>query len=196
MIVGLTGGIGSGKSTVLHLFKELGHPCYIADTEAKRLMQEDAGLKSRIVSLLGEEAYHKGALNRTFIAQRVFTDKKLLQQLNAIVHPTVRTDFSLFVKQQGSNAVIIYEAAILFESGSDKNCDYIITVISDIKDRIDRLMARDGSSVEEIQNRMNQQLSDEEKIKKSAFVIRNNQLQDTKCQVRIISKILSKVVKI
>ena len=100
------------------------------------------------------------------------------------------------MKQQGSNAVIIYEAAILFESGSDKNCDYIITVISDIKDRIDRLMARDGSSVEEIQNRMNQQLSDEEKIKKSAFVIRNKQLQDTKDQVRIISKILSKVVKI
>ncbi len=196
MIVGLTGGIGSGKSTVLNFFKEQGFKTYVADVEAKKLMHEDAELRKRIIDLFGEEAYNEKGLNRVLLAEKAFNNKNLLQQLNALVHPKVRADFSSFVKQQAENSVIIYEAAILFESGNHKNCDYIITVVSNLNDRIDRLLDRDDLTREEIQKRMNQQSSDEEKVRKSQFVIRNNLLEHTQWQVATISKILSKIVKI
>lgn len=196
MIVGLTGGIGSGKSTVLRFFEQQGFKTYVADIEAKRLMHENAELRRQIIDLFGEEAYNSEGLNRAYLAQKAFNNKKLLQQLNALVHPKVRADFSSFMKQQAENSVIIYEAAILFESGNHKNCDFIITVVSNLGDRIDRLLARDNSTREEIQKRMTQQSSDEEKVRKSHFVIRNNELEHTKWQVATISKILSKIVKI
>jgi len=196
MIIGLTGGIGSGKSTVLGFFKELGFKTYVADTEAKRLMHENLELRQQIIDLFGPEAYDVAGLNRTFIAEQVFDNKELLQQINALVHPKVRADFISFQHRQPEDAIIIYEAAILFESGNDKNCDYVITVVSNMKDRIERLVSRDHFSKEEIQKRMNQQSSDEEKVRKSQFVIRNNQLEHTKWQVATISKMLSKIVKI
>lgn len=196
MIIGLTGGIGSGKSTVLEFFKELGYETYVADIEAKRLMHEDAELKNQIIELFGPKAYCNEVLNRSFISEQVFNDKNLLQQLNALVHPKVRADFISFKERQPESAMIIYEAAILFESGNHKNCDIIITVISNLNDRIDRLLARDKSSKEAIQKRMSQQSSDEEKMKKSHFIIKNNQLNYTKLQVATINNILSKIVKI
>lgn len=196
MIIGLTGGIGSGKSTVLNFFKELGFKTYIADFEAKQLMVSDAILIEQITELFGSEAYENGTLNRAFIASKVFDNKALLQQLNGLVHPRVRNHFESFVAEAGPDVIIIYEAAILFESGSHKNCDYIITVVSDIKERIQRVIARDNTKEAAIKKRIENQSSDIEKIKKSHFVIQNKQLHNTKEQVVTISEILSKIVKI
>ena len=196
MIIGLTGGIGSGKSTVLEFFRELGCKIYVADVEAKRIMHENAELKQQIIDLFGSNAYAEGELNRAFISEKVFNNKNILQQLNALVHPKVKEDFISFKQNQPENSIIIYEAAILFESGNYKNCDFIITVISNLEDRFKRLLARDQSTRDDIQKRMNQQISDEEKMKKSHFIIRNNELDDTKRQVVTISNILSKIVKI
>ena len=196
MIIGLTGGIGSGKSTVLEFFRELGYKIYVADLEAKRIMHEDKELKQQIIDLFGSKAYVEGELNRSFISKKVFNNKKLLQQLNALVHPKVRIDFTSFIEKQPKNTIIVYETAILFESGNHKNCDFIITVISNLEDRIKRLLVRDQSTKDEIQKRMNQQSSDEEKMSNSHFIIRNNELNFTKMQVLTISNILSKIVKV
>lgn len=196
MIVGLTGGIGSGKSTVLNFFKELGLTTYVADTAAKRLMHEDLELRAQIINLLGSEAYTEEGLHRSYIASKVFKNKVLLQKLNALVHPKVRADFQMFVSKQPENSIIIYEAAILFESGNDKNCDFIITVVSNLNDRIERIAVRDNSTKEAIENRIRNQSSDEEKVRKSHFVIRNNHLRHTKIQVATINELLSKIVKI
>ena len=196
MIIGLTGGIGSGKSTVLGFFQELGYKTYVADIEAKRLMHEDAALKQQIIDLFGSKAYSEGELNRPYLSKKAFNDKNLLQQLNALVHPKVRADFITFKEKQSKNSIIIYEAAILFESGTHRYCDYIITVISNLEDRMERLLVRDQTTRDEIQKRMHQQSSDEEKMRKSHFIIRNHQLNYTKMQVVTISNILSKIVKI
>jgi dephospho-CoA kinase len=191
-IIGLTGGIGSGKSTVLALFKALGAVAYVADNEAKKLMNSDAALRNQIIKLFGEQAYKNGELNRTFIASVVFNNSEKLNALNALVHPKVREDFQHFIKNQKADFVI-YEAAILFESGSDKLCDHIITVIADFENKIERIMRRDGVSEVQVLERMENQSDDEFKIKKSDFVIRNNHLEATKDQVSTIFEMLKKL---
>ena len=191
-IIGLTGGIGSGKSTVLALFKELGVLAYIADIEAKKLMNADAELRNQIIKLFGEQAYQNEKLNSAFIASVVFNNTEKLNALNALVHPKVREDFQHFIKIQKADFVI-YEAAILFESGSDQFCDYIITVIADFDHKIERIMKRDGVSEAQIMERMKNQSDDDLKIKKSDFVIRNNHLDDTKQQVLTIFEMLKKL---
>ncbi|HSQ45792.1 MAG TPA: dephospho-CoA kinase [Lutibacter sp.] len=191
-IIGLTGGIGSGKSTVLALFKELGVLTYIADIEAKKLMNADAELRNQIIKLFGEQAYQNEKLNSAFIASVVFNNTEKLNALNALVHPKVREDFQHFIKIQKADFVI-YEAAILFESGSDQFCDYIITVIADFDHKIERIMKRDGVSEAQIMERMKNQSDDDLKIKKSDFVIRNNHLDDTKQQVLTIFEMLKKL---
>ncbi|MDF1518443.1 MAG: dephospho-CoA kinase [Lutibacter sp.] len=191
-IIGLTGGIGSGKSTVLALFKVLDALTYVADTEAKKLMNEDAALKYQIIELFGEQAYVNQKLNSVYIASVVFGNKEKLTALNGLVHPKVREDFQQFIKNQKADFVI-YEAAILFESGSDQFCDYIITVIADFDNKIERIMKRDGVSEAQIMERMQHQLNDDFKIKKSDFVIRNNHLNATKQQVLTIFKMLKKL---
>lgn len=188
-IIGLTGGIGSGKSTVLELFKSLGVLTYVADIEAKKLMNADATLKNQIIKLFGEKAYQNGVLNSAFIASDVFKNTENLNALNALVHPKVREDFKHFIKTQKADFVI-YEAAILFESGSDQFCDFIITVIADFDHKIERIMKRDGVSQAQIMERMKNQSADDLKIKKSDFVIRNNHLDDTKQQVLTIFEML------
>ncbi|MDP3944487.1 MAG: dephospho-CoA kinase [Lutibacter sp.] len=191
-IIGLTGGIGSGKSTVLALFKALGAVTYVADIEAKKLMNTDDGLKNQIIKLFGEKAYEKGALNRTYISSVVFNNEEKLNALNALVHPKVREDFQHFIKNQKADFVI-YEAAILFESGSNQICDYVITVIADFEHKIERIMKRDGVSEAQVLERMKNQSEDDYKIKKSDFVIRNNHLDDTKKQVFTIFELLKKL---
>ncbi|MDO9275104.1 MAG: dephospho-CoA kinase [Lutibacter sp.] len=191
-IIGLTGGIGSGKSTVLALFAELGVATYIADNQAKKLMNSDAQLKNQIINLFGEKAYALGELNSAYIASHVFNNKEKLKALNALVHPKVREDFQYFIEKTNADFVI-YEAAILFESGSDKLCDYIITVSSSFENKINRVMKRDGVSEAQILERMKHQSTDGFKIKKSNFVIRNNNLEDTKCQVSTIFELLKKL---
>jgi dephospho-CoA kinase len=191
-IIGLTGGIGSGKSTVLALFKALGAVTYVADTEAKKLMNTDDELKNQIIKLFGEKAYEQGELNRTYISSVVFNNEEKLNALNALVHPKVREDFHHFIKKQKADFVI-YEAAILFESGSNQICDYVITVIADFKHKIERIMKRDGVSEAQVLERMKNQSEDDYKIKKSDFVIRNNHLDDTKKQVFTIFELLKKL---
>ncbi len=191
-IIGLTGGIGSGKTTVLELFKELRCATYVADIEAKKLMSSNAKLISNIKQLLGDEAYINGDLNRNYIAKIVFNNKEKLTALNALVHPVVREDFKNFVKKSKSE-IIIYEAAILFESGSDTLCDYIITVVTDINERIDRIIKRDSVTKQQVLERMQHQLNDEDKIEKADFVINNSNFFNTKTQVNTIYKILLKL---
>jgi dephospho-CoA kinase len=191
-IIGLTGGIGSGKSTVLAFFKALGALTYVADIEAKKLMNADTAIRNQIQKLFGEQAYENENLNSAYIASVVFNDKEKLIALNALVHPKVREDFQHFRKTQKADFVI-YEAAILFESGSDKFCDYIITVIADFNHKMERIMKRDGVSEAQILERIKNQSTDDYKIKKSDFVIRNNHLDDAKQQVLTIFEMLKKL---
>ncbi|WP_456423600.1 dephospho-CoA kinase [Lutibacter sp.] len=184
-IIGLTGGIGSGKSTVLELFGNLGATVYIADVEAKKLMNTNKELKKQLIALFGSEAYTNNKLNKKYIASIVFKDKEKLEGLNKLIHPKVQKHFAEFVKKCKTN-IVIYEAAILFESGSSTMCDFIITVIANFEDKMDRIMKRDGASKQQILDRMKNQLEDSFKIRKSNFVIRNNNLKDTKIQVSTI----------
>jgi dephospho-CoA kinase len=191
-IVGLTGGIGSGKTTVLQFFKEIGATTYIADVAAKKLMNTNKDLKHQIIKIFGEHVYKNDALDRKYLAKIVFEDASKLKELNKIVHPKVKEHFKKFI-QKCTNNIIVYESAILFESGSDTFCDCVITVIADYKAKIKRLNLRDGFSEAEIKARMQHQSKDIYKIEKANFVIKNNHLEDTKTQVSTIYKILQKI---
>ena len=188
-IVGLTGGIGSGKSTVLEMFNKLGAEIFVADIEAKKLMNTNKELINEIKQLFGENAYLNNKLNRGFIASVVFTNKEKLAVLNKLVHPKVGEHFKYFIKKSKAK-IIMYESAILFESGSDKMCDYIISVTANFDDKIERVMKRDGATKQQILDRMKNQLNDDFKIKNSNFVINNNSLEVTKQQVTTINNII------
>ena len=189
MVVGLTGGMGSGKTTVANYFKELDIPVYIADNAAKALMNTNAEVKSKVLSLFGDLAYRDNEIDRKYIAGQVFNDQQKLQQLNNIIHPAVFLDFQNWKNKQKS-PYVIYEAAILFETGGYKKCDLVILVTAPLEERIKRLQARDGSSVEEIEARIQYQWSDNEKRKLADFEIVNSNLPATKEQVRNLHEIL------
>ncbi len=188
-IVGLTGGIGSGKTTVASLFSELGAPIYIADIEAKKLTDSSKVIRRELVDLLGESAYDGKKLNRRFVADKIFNDKKLLEAVNGIIHPKVAAHFKKWVSVQKA-AYVIKEAAILFENGSYKDCDLVILVTAPKALRISRVMARDNSSEIEVERRMKNQWSDEEKRKLADIIIENIDLQDTEKQVKAIHQSL------
>jgi len=172
--VGITGGIGSGKTTVCKLFEEIDIPVYYADTEAKRLMNSDKKLKSAIKELLGDEAYYKnGRLNRGYVASIVFKDKKKLEALNNIVHPAVATDGNRWFEQQNSTYAI-KEAALLIESGSYKQLDFLIVVTAPVEMRIKRVVKRDKSSYSEVKRRIENQLPEIQKKKVADFIIDNS----------------------
>jgi len=172
--VGLTGGIGSGKSTVAAIFETLGIPVYYADKEAKRLMNEDQGLIQSVKNLLGEESYINGILNREYIASVVFNEPKKLEQLNQLIHPLTITDSQNWLLQQ-STPYAIKEAALIFESNSESHLDVIIGVTSPESLRIKRVMERDGIDETAVRQRMSRQMSEAEKIKRCDFVINNNE---------------------
>lgn len=171
-IVGLTGGIGSGKSTVAKIFQHLGVPVYIADEEAKKLMHAPAVVQ-KINSLLGESSYVEGVLNRPYIASKVFRDQNLLNRLNAIVHPEVKKHFKEWLKKQ-EGTYVIKEAAILFENGSYKDCDKTILVTASEPERISRVMQRDRVSENEVKERIKNQWPDAKKVKLADLVIENS----------------------
>ena len=171
-IVGLTGGIGSGKSVILEVFSSYGVPCYQADNRAKELMQKSPELIRQIKVLFGEDIYQDKKLNRSKLADIVFGDKKKLKSLNALVHPLVNKDFQFFLNQQNT-AYVIKEAAILFETGVAKDCDETILVTAPEKLRIQRVMKRDKLNAEHIKSRMSHQWSDEKKIPLANYVINN-----------------------
>ncbi|MEO6347476.1 MAG: dephospho-CoA kinase [Aquaticitalea sp.] len=195
IVVGLTGGIGSGKTTVARLFEALGIPIYIADVEAKRLMNTSKIIQRKLIDLFGEEAYVNYELNRPFIASKIFNNASLLAKMNQLVHPKVGQDFNRWVKKQSSDYVI-KEAAIIFEQKMQSQYDYIITVTADIDEKIARLIKRDNTSKSKIMEIMNIQMSDAEKIRISDFVIVNNDLKKTENQVlEIHRKILQNIGK-
>lgn len=172
-VAGITGGIGSGKSTAAKFFEELGIPVYNSDTRAKTIQNENSEVKVKIITAFGEEAYNENGLNKPFISKQVFQNNEKLKLLNSIVHPAVFQDFEDWKKAQKSD-IVMKEAAILIESGSYKNCDVVISVVVDVETRIARTIERDGLSREEILARINNQISDEERIAKSDFIIDNN----------------------
>jgi dephospho-CoA kinase len=188
-IIGLTGGIGSGKTTLATYLKSLGIPVFIADDEAKKLMQS-LEVIAEIQTVFGTTIFENGVLNRQQLAAIVFSNPEKLSQLNAIIHPAVKKQFGFWLDQYQSEPFVVYEAAILFESGSYKNCDSIITITAPLEDRITRVMQRDNSTREQVLHRINTQWTDEQRIAKSNFVIENSDAQQAKNSIDEILKIL------
>lgn len=173
MIVGLTGGIGAGKSLVASLFLEKNIPIYIADREAKQLMHQHPEIVKDVTALFGEQAYIQGQLNRKYIAGKVFQQKEMLKSLNEIVHPRVHEHFQEFVKEQNA-PYVIYESAIIFENKRESLFDKIITVSALLEKRVQRVVERDGITIEDVKARIANQMDESLKIEKSDFVIHNN----------------------
>ncbi|RXJ50756.1 dephospho-CoA kinase [Gelidibacter gilvus] len=192
-IVGLTGGIGSGKTTVAKMFQELGVPLYIADDRAKVLMNTSKIIRRKLIHLFGEEAYKDNELNRPFLASKIFENANLLKQMNAIVHPKVGADF-LRWKEKQTAVYVLKEAAIIFENNMASQYDLIITVVADLDQRIARVINRDNTTEAKVLAIVNNQLSDDEKAKQSDFVIINHDLEQTKVQVLKIHQQLLKTI--
>lgn len=191
-IIGLTGGIGSGKSTVAAYMASKGIPVYIADEEAKNIM-ECENIKQKIQNLFTESILNSDkTLNRKKIAQLVFNNPEKLKELNAIVHPKVRLHFSNWLKEHKNYPFVIKEVAILFETGGNKECDKVILITAPVSLRVERAMKRDNLTKDEILVRINNQFSDEEKIKMSDFVVENINLKETFLNIDKILKILAK----
>lgn len=173
--VGVTGGIGSGKTLVCQVFEKLGIPVYHADEEARRLMEEDQALMDRMVELFGEEAYLGRALNRRYLAEVVFGNRERLNGLNALVHPAVKKDYQQWLAEQKGVPYVVEEAAILFESGASRWMDLVVMVYAPEELRISRVMARDGVEEETVRKRMIHQMGEEEKRERADLVIVNDE---------------------
>ncbi len=188
-IIGLTGGIGSGKTTVAKYMQSLGIPVYISDLEAKKVM-EFPQIISKIQTAFNDSIVTNNKLDRDKLATIVFNHPDKLKELNAIVHPAVKNHFESWVKEHQGAPIIVKEAAILFESGSYKDCDAIISVVAPMEVRIERVIKRDNTTSEKIMQRINNQLSDDDRIARSQYVITNITIEDTKNQVDKILNLL------
>lgn len=171
--IGITGGIGSGKSYVCAILEKMGYPVYYSDLASKQLTVSHPEIRQGLITLLGEEVFQNNELNRPFLASKLFQDDFVRQQVNAIIHPVVRADFNNWSQKQTS-PVVFNEAAILIETGSYKTLDFLVLVTADQELRIERTMNRDTISREEVLARMSKQWSDEEKMKYADFVIYND----------------------
>ncbi len=186
-VIGLTGGIGSGKSTIAKMFIDLGIPVYFSDLEAKILMQKSKIIKRKLIQKFGEEVYENNMLNKPFLANIIFNDKEALQYVSSVVHPKVNQHFKRWIKKQQA-AYIIQENAILFENGTADFFDYIIVVTAPKKTRIERVMKRDKILENQVLERMHNQWKESEKIKKSDFIIENIDLKKAEKKVLQIHK--------
>lgn len=183
MVVGITGGIGSGKSTACQIFRVLGIPIYDADSRAKWLMERDPQLQASIKNLLSEQAYDSdGRLNNAYIAELVFKNPALLAKLNALVHPAVAVDTSKWLEAQTS-PYVLKEAALLFESGASRNMDAVIVVHADEQIRIERVMLRNKITEEQVKDRINRQMPETEKLRLADYIILNDGSQSLIRQV-------------
>jgi len=189
-IIGLTGGIGSGKSTIANFFKEFGLPVYIADDEARRIMDTQY-IVNQIKHVFGNAIFDNEILDRAKLADIVFNDSDQLSKLNGIIHPAVKKDFNEWLIKHNEYSHVVYEAAILFESGRYKDCDIVITVSAPEKTRIDRVVKRDNTTTEQVLSRIKMQWKDEERESKSDFIIPNENLKIAKEEVLKILKILN-----
>ncbi len=176
--IGVTGGMGSGKTTVCKVFEILGIPVFYADAVAKSIMYTDQVLRQDIIKSFGEKSYsERGDLNRSYLSAIVFNSKTELEKLNALVHPAVFRAFDLWVESQEAVPYVVKEAALLFESDSYKMCDQTVLVKSPLEIRIERIKLRDGITREEIESRMNRQFSDEVKEKLADHILINDERQ-------------------
>lgn len=191
-IVGLTGGIGSGKSTIAEYIHSKGIPVYIADDQAKKIMG-DPEIVKKVREIFEENVVENEKLNRKKIAELVFSSPNLLQKLNEIIHPAVRENFNKWLKNNEKSNFIVKEAAILFESGGYKDCDKIILVTAPQDIRIERVMNRDKVSREQVLDRMKNQWSDEQKAAFSDYIIDNTDLSISLKEVDLILKELNKM---
>ena len=171
--IGLTGGIGSGKSVVAKIFKALQIPVFNSDLRARSILETDLAVRKAIVNLLGKKAYHGPVPDRVFIASKVFEDERLRSELNQIVHPAVGRAFNEWVQQNTESPYLIKEAAIIFETGIHKGLDATILVVAPKDVRIDRIKVRDDMSARDVQNRMDAQWTDEKKAALADFIIHN-----------------------
>jgi dephospho-CoA kinase len=190
-VVGLTGGIGSGKTTILSMFLDLGVPVYIADVEAKKLTNTSKVIRKKIIALLGENSYLKTEINKKYVADMIFNDDELLKKVNKIIHSKVANHFKKWVDKQ-NGLYCIKETAILFETANYKLCDYTILITSPKEERIKRLKKRDQLTRKEIENRMNNQWSDIEKSQLADAVIENALLKNTQKKVEEVHLFLLK----
>lgn len=189
-IIGLTGGIGSGKSTIAKFFSELGVPVYVADTQAKKIMDYPSTIQE-VQSIFGEKVLDENQkLDRKKIASIVFNHPEKLKALNSVIHPKVAEDFSQWLNQHNHHAYVIKEVAIIFETHSEDQYDKIILVTAPEEIRIQRVMERDKISKEQVEERIKNQLSDQEKINKSDFIIMNIDLETSKNEIKKLHKIL------
>ena len=171
--IGLTGGIGAGKTTVAHIFEVLGIPIYFADDAAKKLMNENENLRQEIIKNFGSESYVDGKLNRRFLAEAIFSDSKKTLLINSIIHPATLADAEKwFHEQQGPYA--IKEAALIFEANAENNLDLVIGVSSPLEIRLQRVMKRDGITLEAVEKRMQHQMEENKKMERCDFIIFNN----------------------
>lgn len=176
--VGITGGIGSGKTTVCKVFELLNVPVYYADVEAKQILNSNDEVKLNIRKAFGNEVFNEGnEIDKMKLATFVFNNKEKLDTLNSLIHPVVHEHFENWLKQHSSQKYILKEAAILFESNAYKLMDKVITVIAPLELKINRVMQRDKLTKQQIEQRISNQISDEEKIKHSQFVIHNDEQQ-------------------
>lgn len=173
-IIGLTGGIGSGKTTVAQLLEKHGFKIYYSDVRAKEIVNDNADLKNQIIALLGSEAYDEnGMYNRKFVSKKVFDDAALLAQLNALIHPAVKIDFEQWISQQNTE-FIFKETALLFELKLNETCYKSVLVTADDNLRMKRVMDRDGKTYREVEKVMEKQMPEKDKIRKADFIIYNN----------------------
>ena len=193
--IGITGGIGSGKTTICKIFEAAGIPIYYSDDRAKWLMSNDSDVKDAVIKAFGNESYIDNQLNRKYIAGIVFNDKAQLEVLNSIVHPAVRKDAIEWTDKHQSSAYTLQEAALLFENGAYKSLDYMITVVAPEAMRIDRVVARDHSSADEVKSRINNQYTDEQRLELTDYIIHNDGTQSLIPQIIAIHKQLIELSK-
>ncbi|MBO7570349.1 MAG: dephospho-CoA kinase [Bacteroidaceae bacterium] len=172
--IGITGGIGSGKTYVCQLLQQRGIPVYHCDDEAKRLMTESSVIRRRLTQILGSDAYISSGLNKPLIAQYLFADEKHAAKVNAIVHPVVRQDFLRWTNQQKNAPIVVQECALLFESGFQDTVDVTVEIYAPLALRLERATQRDHSTAEQILARMAQQMDEEEKRRRADFTILND----------------------
>lgn len=192
MRVGVTGGIGSGKSTVCELFAQQGVAVYDCDSEAKRLMAEDEAVRSAIVEAFGEEAYAGGELNRQFLAEKVFGSEEQLSKLNAIVHPAVREDFARWCADHSSEAYVMMESAILFDAGFESEVDLTLAVLAPRELRVMRVCNRNGMTPEQVEQRIAHQMSDDELHARANYTMVNISLDYLQSDVEAMHKIFNR----
>ena len=190
--VGITGGIGTGKSTVAKILVALGYPVYFSDDRAKWLMENNQQLVTELTYLLGELTYVSEKLNRAYIAEKLFSTPALKEKINALVHPVVRADFKLWVENQ-TQSIVFQESALLVETGAVQLFDALIVVPAPLEDRVKRIQKRDGLNTSEIERRFANQFSDEEKIKVADCVLINDERSPLLNQVLTVLKQLNRL---